>query len=210
MIDVTNDDSGSVQPDFWQAHCCVQGGELGRYSVVYADPAWDYGKMKERKKAHRGGNPQSHYKTMSVEEICKMPVADLADENSCLFLWVTNPKMQLGFDVMKAWGFKYQTIITWVKIDNSNKVIKNGIGFYFRGATEHILFGTKGSFKIPTDKRIPNVIMAKRNAHSSKPVEAYNLIENVTDGKRIELFARNKRDGWDCWGNQIKSEGLLF
>jgi len=210
MINVTNDDSGCVQPDFWQAHCCVQGGELGRYSVIYADPAWDYGKMKPRKHLHKGGNPQSHYDTMSIDKICQMPIGQIADDCSCLFMWVTNPKLRLGFDVMDAWGFKYQTTLTWVKIDSKGKPINQGMGFYFRGATEHILFGTKGGYKIDAAKRLPNVIHAKRRGHSRKPIEAYQLIEKVTTGNRIELFARDKREGWDSWGNQIKSEGLLF
>jgi len=177
-----------------------------KYSVVYADPAWDYGKMKERKKAHRGGNPQSHYPTMSVDEICNMPIKNITEDSASLFLWVTNPKIKLGFQVMDAWGFKYQTMITWVKIAKSKEVINNGMGFYFRGATEHILFGTKGKVSIPTHLRLPNVIMAERSVHSKKPIEAYRLIECVTEGEKIELFARMKRRGWDSWGNEIEEE----
>lgn len=181
------------------------GPDIGKYSVILADPPWDYGKMKERKTAHRGGNPQSHYGTMSLSDICLLNVREIAANDSCLFLWVTNPKITQGLEVMSAWGFKYQTIITWVKIDKSGTAINNGMGFYFRGATEHMLFGTKGKFSIPTNLRQPNVIHAQRSKHSSKPIEAYELIERVTDAnaRKIELFARNERIGWDCWGNQV-------
>lgn len=178
---------------------------MAKYDIIYADPPWDYGKMKERKKAHRGGNPQSHYGTMSIHDICALPINDISNVNSCCFLWVTNPKIQLGFDVLKAWGFKYQTIISWIKIDKSSKPINNGMGFYFRGATEHILFGTKGKFNIPACKRIPYVIHAQRSAHSCKPIEAYELIERCTEGIRLELFARNNRNGWDAFGNECES-----
>lgn len=179
---------------------------MKKYDVIYADPPWDYGKMKERKKEHRGGNPQSHYQTMSIDDICKLPIIELSKDDSCLFLWITNPKLRFGFDVMESWGFKYQTMLTWVKIDSSGKPINNGMGFYFRGATEHILFGTKGKFKIDIKNRIPNIIMAKRDAHSRKPILAYEMIERVTTGDRLELFARNKRLGWNTWGNEIVND----
>jgi len=179
-----------------------------KYDVIYADPPWDYGKMKERKKEHRGGNPQSHYQTMSIEDICSLPINEISKDDSCLFLWVTNPKIQLGFEVVKSWGFKYQTMITWVKIDNSGKPINNGMGFYFRGSTEHILFATKGKFKIPPNLRSPNIIMSRRDSHSKKPIETYNLIEKVTNGDKLELFARNKRDNWDVFGNEV--DGSIY
>ena len=107
---------------------------------------------------------------------------------------------------MDKWGFKYQTMITWVKINKNGELNKGGLGFYFRGATEHILFGTIGKVKIPTSQRLPNVFFAEKTRHSEKPDEAYQLIESVISGNRIELFARNKRNGWDVWGNELESD----
>jgi len=175
-----------------------------RYSVIYADPPWDYGKMKKRRKAARGGNPQAHYGTMTVEKICRLPVSEIADDNSALFLWVTNPKIVYGFEVMSAWGFSYKTTLTWVKVDKQGNVINNGMGFYFRGATEHILFGTRGRFTVDTVSRIPNVFMHQRGGHSKKPDDIRGKIVDVCgDVPRIELFARQKSVGWDVWGDEI-------
>lgn len=177
-----------------------------KYQIIYADPPWDYGKMKPRKQLHRGGNPMSHYKVMAIEEICALPIEELSQTNSALFLWVTNPKLQFGFTVMKEWGFKYQTTITWVKTTQIGSISNNGLGFYFRGATEHILMGTKGRFSIPTNKRLPNVFMSPRSEHSQKPHYVYDMLESISDGPYIELFARNKHDKWDSWGNEVASD----
>jgi len=144
-----------------------------------------------------------HYATMALEEIKELSINNITEDNAHLYLWVTNPKIQLGFEVMKAWGFQYQTIITWVKIRKDGKVDRGGLGFYFRGATEHILFGTKGKLSIPSDKRIPNVIHCMRNGHSVKPIKMYAIIESVSFPPYIELFARQRREGWDCWGNEL-------
>lgn len=176
---------------------------MKKYRVIYADPPWDYGLMKPRKQKHRGGNPQSHYRTMSLSEVMNLPIGQICEDTSCLFLWVTNPKIQDGLRVMAEWGFRYQTIITWIKITRNGEISRNGLGFYFRGATEHLLFGTRGNFKIPTSKRLPNVILAERGKHSSKPHKTYELIEGITEGKRIELFARQKVEGWDSVGFDI-------
>jgi N6-adenosine-specific RNA methylase IME4 len=175
-----------------------------RYQVIYADPPWDYGKMKERKQAYRGGNPSAHYQTMTLEGICRLPVKFIGDRNAALFLWVTNPKLSLGLAVMEAWGFKYQTLLTWVKTMSNGEVANNGLGFYFRGATEHILFGTRNQFRIPPALRVPNVFLSTRNGHSYKPECVYQIIESISQGPRIELFARCQRDGWDYWGNEVE------
>jgi N6-adenosine-specific RNA methylase IME4 len=172
------------------------------YRVVVADPPWDYGQMKPRTQAHRGGNPQSHYATMTVGAICALPVADLADTDAALFLWVTNPKLPLGFAVMDAWGFKYQTTLTWIKTRQDGGVDRGGMGFYFRGATEHVLFGTRGRFQIDTGAREPNIFMAPRQGHSAKPEALQDAIERISDGPYVELFARRERMGWDTWGNE--------
>lgn len=175
-----------------------------KYKTIYADPPWDYGKLKPRRRfGGRGGQAQMHYNTMNLEEIKQLPIDDITNDNAHIYLWVTNPKLRFGFEILDAWGFKYQTTITWVKVRKDGNVDRGGLGFYFRGATEHILFGTKGKLSIPANKRIPNVIHCMRNGHSVKPVEMYDIIESCSLSPYLELFARNNRNGWDCWGDEL-------
>lgn len=177
------------------------------FDCIVADPPWSYGKSKPRKKSHRGGNPQSHYSTMSVDEIKGLPVGDIAAKDCILFLWVTNPKLWIGGEVMESWGFKYQTTLTWVKTTQAGEVNKGGLGFYFRGATEHVLVGTKGRISIPAHIREENVVMAPKGKHSAKPLALMEKVERVTDGmRRVELFARHPRPEWSSFGNQMERD----
>lgn len=175
---------------------------MGKYSVIYADPPWSYRNKKT------GGSMQSgaeaKYSTMTVDDICKLNVRGIAGKNSVLFLWVTVPMMEEGFQVLKAWGYKYKTMITW------HKVMSLGMGYWFRGQTEHILLGVRGSVKAFRYQH-PNFIQAKIENHSGKPEEFRQLIERATKGlnPRIELFARKKVNGWDAWGNEVESDVRL-
>ena len=138
---------------------------------------------------------------MKTKDIINMKhlVDEVSDENCHLYLWVTNNFMKDGLKVMEEWGFRYVTMITWAKD-------RFGLGQYFRGQTEHCLFGVKGRlpYKIIDGKRQQSttLINAKRQKHSQKPVKMYEYIEKVSYGNYLELFARNKRDGWDSWGNE--------
>jgi N6-adenosine-specific RNA methylase IME4 len=177
---------------------------MKKYQIIYADPPYSYGEMKPRKSLHRGGNPMSHYGVMTINEICKLPVGDYAQSDSALFLWITNPKLPFGFQILSAWGFDYKTTLTWVKTTKTGNIDKGGLGFYFRGATEHILFGTRGHFIIPTYLRQPNVFLSPKTRHSEKPQCVVDLIEHCYPScSKIELFARRRRMGWDCWGNEV-------
>lgn len=127
--------------------CYVQGGLQKRYSVIYADPAWSYD-FKEPT-ASKGGAKGSgysagvdyYYGTMTIEQIMKLPVADICEKDAVLFLWTTNPLLPEALETMKQWGFKYKTMITW------HKERCKGMGYWFRGHTEHILVGVKGKVK---------------------------------------------------------------
>ena len=165
-----------------------------KYSTIYADPPWpEYGGGKIKRGADR------HYSLMSVKDIIAMPVGNIAEDNAHLYLWATNNYLEAAFEVMRAWGFKYKTTITWGKD-------KIGLGQYFRGQTEHCLFGVKGNlpYKIEDDKRQQGttLILAPRREHSQKPDEMRAQIEKVSYAPRIELFARETFPGWDCWGNE--------
>ena len=168
-----------------------------KYNIIYADPAWKY--------KESWGNGQVGYDTMSNDDICNLAVKDICSEQAHLYLWVTNPFIQEGLDVCKSWGFDYKTLITWVKTYKDGTP-EMGMGYYFRGCTEHIIFGVKGKMKC-INKTTKNMFQeVNPKAHSKKPEMVKDLIINTSgDLPRIELFARNVglfSDGWDYWGNE--------
>ncbi len=173
-----------------------------KYRVIYADPPWpEYGGGKIKRGADR------HYRLMSLGEILRLGdiLKSLIDDDGChLYLWVTNTHLANGLLVMHTWGFKYRTTITWVKD-------RFGLGQYYRGQTEHCLFGVRGRlpYRILKDgKRAQGVtaICAPRAAHSAKPDEMRRMIECVSAAPRLELFARRKSLGWDVWGNEVRCD----
>lgn len=140
---------------------------------------------------------------MKTKDIIALPIANLAEDNAHLYLWVTNNFLQDGLDVMRAWGFRYVTTITWTKD-------RMGLGQYFRGITEHCLFGVRGKspYKVrPDGKRAQGRtgFIAPRQEHSVKPEQMREMIELVSYGPYLELFARRPAQGWDVWGNEVKS-----
>ena len=173
-----------------------------KYQVIYADPPWmerGGGKIK------RGAD--KHYPLMKTKDIMLLPVSQIAAENSHLYLWVTNNFLEDGLKVIKAWGFKYITIITW----NKDRI---GLGQYYRGQTEHCLFAVKGMlpYKILDGKRCQGVttFTAPRGVrHSDKPAKMREMIELVSFQpyyNMIELFARTRYKYWDAWGDEIVDE----
>jgi N6-adenosine-specific RNA methylase IME4 len=188
-----------------------------RYRTIVADPPWRYsnarGTQTRAARGRRAVTAEDNYATMTNEDIMALPVHEQADEQAHLYLWVTNPKLYGGrgrkgedsdailpIDIMDAWGFEYVTCLTWQKVGPP------GLGFYFRGMTEHVLFGVRGGLQIPADRRESNVIIAPRTVHSAKPDRFYELVERVSPGPYLELFARRRRYGWDVWGNEAPEE----
>nr|DAX62779.1 MAG TPA: N6 adenosine methyltransferase subunit [Caudoviricetes sp.] len=167
-----------------------------KYKTIYADPPWmESGGGRIKRGADR------HYQLMKTKDICELQIIkDIVDDNAHLYLWVTNNFLRDGLQVMEAWGFRYVTMITWMKD-------KGGLGQYFRGKTEHCLFGVRGNlpYKIVDGKRQQGVtgFFAPRTEHSKKPDDMREMIETVSYAPRIELFARERFDGWDCWGNEV-------
>jgi len=163
----------------------------GKYSVIYADPAWQY------RNTGVEGAAEDEYPTMSIQELCAMNIKESSTENAVLFLWVTNPLLEECFEVIKSWGFQYKTNFVWHK---QNK--KTGIGFYIRGVHELLLICVKGQM-LPEYTPL-SIIEEDAKEHSRKP-EMYEVIEKMyPNQKYLELFARNKeqRKGWTYWGNQ--------
>jgi len=172
-----------------------------KYHLIYADPPWRYlwGQGKD------GGNfaPEKHYSTMSVEEICELDIKRLRAKNCALFLWATMPTLPDAFKVMKAWGFKYKTCaFSWVKTKKDGQPLA-GMGSYTKSNIEICLLGMRGHIKV-ADKTVRQVVQCQRMGHSEKPPEVRGrIIKLFGDLPSIELFSRQKADGWDCWGDEI-------
>jgi N6-adenosine-specific RNA methylase IME4 len=181
-----------------------------KYNIIYADPPWFYNprtrKTKYGKTTRSGGGASSHYSLMKTEDIKKLPIGALADENASLFLWVTFPRLQDGLDVMKAWGFEYKTTgFTWTKLNKKNGKAFFGTGNYTKSNSEVCLLGIKGRMK-PVSDKVSSVIISPLTTHSEKPSEARSrIVELYGELPRIELFSRHKNEGWDCWGNEVES-----
>jgi len=172
------------------------------YRTIVADPPWKYTNTSPPCLPEK--QPQTclieyYYPTMGLEEIKALPVRRLSEKDSVLFLWATTPMLPEAFEVMKAWGWKYKTMITWHKTD------RDCMGYWFRTCTEHLLVGVRGSVKSFRSMR-RNMIECPRGKHSEKPDISYQIIEEVTPEPRIELFARRARPGWHVWGNEVDSE----
>jgi len=168
-----------------------------KYKIIYADPPWQYNNQNTGGSMISGSKNQ--YPTMSVDEIKRLPVPKISDKNSCLFLWVTTPFLPDGIEIMKEWGFNYKTSIYW------RKIMSLGMGFWFRGQVEVLLFGIRGNIKAFRSQKC-NFIQSKCYKHSQKPKEIYGIIRDISIkfnlNPKIELFAREQIEGWDVWGNQ--------
>lgn len=165
---------------------------LTRFRTILADPPWPTG---------QSNSAGHHYGLMTLKHIKSMPIAGLAAEQAHLWLWVTNANLRDGYDVADAWGFTVRSPLTWIKFHL-------GLGNYLRNSTEHLLFATRG--KAPVNfKSQPTWMTGPRQEHSHKPEEQYAIIERISDGPYLELFARRRPPSdkdWSVWGNQIDSD----
>lgn len=176
----------------------------GAFHTILADPPWRFqnrtGKVAPEHKR------LSRYGTLSLEEIKEIPVRLAAKENSHLYLWVPNALLKEGLEVMEAWGFEYKTNIVWHKIRKDGGPDGRGVGFYFRNTTELVLFGIRGkNFRTLAPARSQvNIIKTRKQEHSRKPEELYEIIERCSPGPYLEMFARGTRKGWSSFGNESK------
>jgi len=162
------------------------------YPLILADPPWKY-----EFSSNDNRKIENHYPTMDLETICKLPIQKVSMDDCILFLWATSPKLQEAMQVMEAWGFDYKSSMVWVKD-------KIGMGYYARQRHEFLLIGLKGQIPAPApEARVDSVVESPRQEHSQKPAKFYEIIEGMyPDLPKLELFARNKREGWESWGNQ--------
>ena len=163
------------------------------YKTILADPPWEMNQTGTYGAIHQ-------YPLMTMKQIMEMPIADLADPDGAhLWLWVTNGVIPYVNDVLNAWGFTYRSIFTWVKP-------RLGLGVYLRNASEQLIFATRGKNIAVRYRSQPTWAFAPVQEHSHKPEEQYAIIERVSPGPYLELFARRRQPGWDVWGNEIESD----
>ncbi|MFA6355311.1 MAG: MT-A70 family methyltransferase [Candidatus Paceibacterota bacterium] len=167
-----------------------------KYSIIYADPPWLY-----NDKGGRSG-AEKHYVCTSTDEMCKWEIP--AEENSVCLMWCTYPQLKEGLKLIEAWGFKFKTVaFTWVKT-NKNGSVYMGMGWHTRANAEICLLGVKGKGLKRINAGIPNTQLHPREDHSKKPDAFRKSIERLYGNvPRIELFARQKADGWMAWGNEV-------
>ncbi len=169
---------------------------FGDYDVIVIDPPWPVKKI--IRKVRPNQKSELDYGTISIDEISNFPINDLSADNAVLFIWTTHAFLECSFDIMRKYGFKYQRLLTWEK--NSGMCFQ---GFYH--CSEFCLFGYKGRSEMyPKQKAIPTVFKGKSERHSAKPDRFYRLIEPLGK-KRIDIFARTTRPGWEVWGNEVKT-----
>lgn len=173
-----------------------------RYEIIYADPPWSYKVWSDKGK---GRSAESHYPTMSKEDIQRLPVKRIAAKDSVLFLWVTAPCLIEGIELITAWGFEYKTVaFTWVKQNKKSDSIFMGMGYYTRSNAEYCLLATKGKVLERKSHSISSVVLSHIERHSQKPNEVRErIVKLFGDRPRIELFARQYANGWDVWGNEV-------
>lgn len=177
-----------------------------RFGTILADPPWQFqnrtGKVApEHKRLNR-------YGTMTLDDICALPVAQISAEPAHLYLWVPNALLPEGLRVMEAWGYRYISNIVWHKVRKDGGSDGRGVGFYFRNVTELLLFGVRGknARTLPPGRSQVNLIASRKREHSRKPDEQYRIIEECSWGPRLEMFSRGTRRGWTVWGNQADED----
>ena len=171
-----------------------------KYSIIYADPPWNYSQTRVN------GAAEKHYSTMSIEELCALPVAELSATDCVLFLWTTFPQLPNALQLIQAWGFSYKSVaFVWLKKNRKADSWFYGMGFWTRGNAEVCLLATKGHPKRKA-ANIHQFIISPVETHSKKPDEVREkIVTLIGDLPRIELFARQTTLGWDVWGNEVES-----
>ena len=176
---------------------------MKKYKIIYADPPWRYARSKVQ------GAAEKHYPTMSIEELCALPVKEIADKDCILFLWATFPQLKEALQLIKAWGFTYKTCgFNWIKKNRKADSWFMGLGYWTRSNSEICLLGTKGH-PSRVSRSISQICDARIMAHSKKPDEIRErIVELCGNLPRIELFARERCEGWVSIGNEIDGKDI--
>lgn len=163
---------------------------MTRYRTIVADPPWTIGNPGATK-----ANASRHYALMTTQAIAHLPVLDLAEDSCHLWLWGVNAALEDAYWVVRSWGFRPLTVLTWCKR-------QPGVGFYLRNNTEHCILASRGKPMVPEAKPLASWFVWPRAEHSKKPDAFYDLVESVSPEPRLEMFSRRARLGWDGWGDQ--------
>lgn len=190
-----------------------------RYRTICADPPWPYhasrpvGSTKDERpnsynRASSSPSAAARYGFMSLDAIKSLVIP--AEDDAHLYLWATNAFVEEAHQVARAWGFAPKTILTWVKMQHTETVaVSMRMGYYFRGASEHVVFAVRGSLRL-NERTLPTAFLWPRvSKHSQKPEQFYDLVERASPGPYLEMFARQRRFGWSSWGNQVASDVTL-
>jgi len=171
-----------------------------RYRTIVADPPWGY---RDKLGGPHERGAEGHYGTMTMSELFGLPVGMWACEDSHLYLWTTNAFLEEAHQLARAWGFTPRTMVTWVKgrLDHGRLIQHIGLGHFFRNSTEHILFCARGKLDVKQHD-IPTAFIAERHAHSEKPAAFYDMVQRMSPGPYLDVFARKQRMGWDSWGDE--------
>lgn len=177
-----------------------------KYNIIYADPPWEYKKSGGTKNSR--GLAKKHYSTMKVEDICNLPIHNIKTDDAICFMWATFPNIDQALKVMKAWGFEYiSAAFVWVKKNKKANTNFLGAGAYTRANAEVCLIGISKKTKAKQcvkSHSVHQIVESKIEEHSKKPNEVRErILELLGDIPRIELFARQHADGWDCWGDEV-------
>lgn len=175
-----------------------------KYNIIYADPPWKY----EQKRL--SGAAEKHYPTMGIEQLCALPIGEIAEKDSALFLWATFPQLPEALRLVRAWGFCYKTVaFVWLKQNRKSLTWFYGMGFWTRGNAEICLLATRGHPK-RISAGIHQFIISPIEQHSKKPDEAREkIVALMGELPRIELFARQASPGWDVWGNEVENSIII-
>lgn len=184
-----------------------------KYNIIYADPPWTFKTYSDKGK---GRSAENHYECMKFEDIVNLPIKNISADDCILFLWITFPFLEKSFKVINSWGFTYKTCgFNWIKLNKKSNSFFTGLGYWTRSNSELCLLATKGHPK-RVSKSVheiidvfPEEIVSRREAHSKKPDIVRNrIVELCGDLPRVELFAREKVDGWDVMGYEIDERDI--
>ena len=199
-----------------------------KFKIILADPPWKFKTYSVPKDGKRfrpdcqvWRNADIHYSTMTLDQIKQLPVGELAEKDSVLFLWTTFPYLQKSFGVVDAWGFKFKTVgFVWIKLNKRGGCDRlsqeseirlsdlfMGGGYYTRSNAEICLLCSKGRGVQRVDRSVRQVVLSRRRAHSQKPDEVRErIVQLFGDLSRVELFAREKAEGWLAWGKDVEND----
>lgn len=173
-----------------------------KFGAILIDPPWRF--MNRTGKVAPEHKRLARYKTMSIEELSRLPVGELGQPTSHIYLWCPNALLAEGLQLMGTWGFTYKTNLIWFKVRKDGGPDGRGVGFYFRNVTEMVLFGIRGKLRtLAPGRRQTNIIVQRKREHSRKPPDLHRIIEECSPGPSVELFARERTPGWSQWGDQV-------